>query len=87
MREIDATITSQGQVTIPAEVRQHLGLKKHGKVTFIIEEGEVRLIPTKYTLESVRGAVPGIPGMSLDFDREIEEAMGDEMDRKLGRQS
>lgn len=85
MRSIEATITSQGQVTIPAEVRRILGVSKHDKVTFIIEGDGVRLIPTRFTFESAFGSIPAIPGMSADFDEEIEAAMSDEVDRKLRR--
>ena len=87
MRAVEATVTSQGQVTIPADVRRHLGLTKGTKVTFVIEGEAVRLVPSRYTLETARGAVAPIPGMSTDFDREIEEAMADEADRRLGRAS
>ncbi len=85
MRVVEATITSQGQVTVPAEVRRHLGLAKRGKVTFVIEKDAVRLVPSRYTVETVRGAVAAIPGTSADFDREIEEAMEDEADRVVNR--
>jgi len=85
VRALEATVTSQGQVTIPAEVRRHLGLTKRGKVTFLIDDEGVRLVPPRYTFESARGAVPPLPGTSADFDREIEEAMAEEADRKLGR--
>ncbi len=45
MKEIVSTITSKGQVTIPAEVRRHLGLKTRDKISFVIEEegGGLRL--------------------------------------------
>lgn len=58
MREIVSTITSKGQVTIPAEVRRHLGLKKNDKVSFIIEAaGDVRLAVPRYPdVASLRGA-------------------------------
>lgn len=85
MRSREATVTGQGQITIPAEVRRHLGLRKGAKVSFLIEEEGVRLVPARYTFETARGAVPAIPGMSADFDREIEEAMEDEADRIMGR--
>ena len=85
MRAVDATVTSQGQVTIPVEVRRHLGLTKGTRVTFVIDEDGVRLVPARFTLETALGAVPAIPGMSADFDREIEEAMEDEADRVVGR--
>jgi antitoxin PrlF len=89
MRTIDATVTSQGQVTIPAEVRRKLGLTKREKVTFVIEEDRVELIPARFTLESVFGSVEPLPNQSADFDREIEEAMEDHADevvRKSRRQ-
>jgi AbrB family looped-hinge helix DNA binding protein len=58
MKEIISTITSKGQVTIPAEVRKHLGLKTKDKVVFLVEEeGAVRLLPPRYPdLGSLRGA-------------------------------
>ncbi|HEV2108721.1 MAG TPA: AbrB/MazE/SpoVT family DNA-binding domain-containing protein [Thermomicrobiales bacterium] len=74
MRSIDATVTSQGQVTIPAEVRLRLGLKPREKVTFLLDHDAVRLVPARYTLETAFGAVNPIPGMSADFDDEIEDA-------------
>jgi antitoxin PrlF len=63
MKEIPATITSKGQVTIPAEVRRHLGLKERDKIAFVIEpEGEVRLkvpeFPTIGSLAGIAGTLP-----------------------------
>jgi len=57
-REIVSTVTSKGQVTIPAVVRKHLRLPPRGKVVFVIEDGgAVRLsVPHYPDLESVRGA-------------------------------
>lgn len=62
-KEIIATITSKGQVTIPAEVRRHLGIKTHDKITFIIDtEGEVRLSTPRYAdVASLRGAAGSLP--------------------------
>jgi AbrB family looped-hinge helix DNA binding protein len=83
VRTIDAKITSQGQVTIPVEVRRHLGLEKGKRVSFVIAEDGVRLEPARFSsIEDVFGSVPAIPGMSEDFDDEIEEAIADELDRK-----
>lgn len=58
MREVLATITSKGQVTIPAEVRRHLGVKTKDKIAFVLEaSGTVRLRLPRYTsVASVRGA-------------------------------
>jgi AbrB family looped-hinge helix DNA binding protein len=86
MRAIDASVSSQGQVTIPAEVRRKLGLAKRAKVTFLIADDRVELLPPRFTLESVFGSVDPLPNQSVDFDREIEDAMEDHADevvRKL----
>jgi AbrB family looped-hinge helix DNA binding protein len=58
MREFISTITSKGQVTIPAEVRNYLGLKTNGKIAFVIdEEGTVKLrVPRYPDIASLRGA-------------------------------
>src|SRR5947208_15180430 len=58
MKEIISTITSKGRVTIPAEVRNYLGLKTNDKVAFVIDsEGTVQLrVPRYPTIASLRGA-------------------------------
>ena len=41
-----STITSKGRVTLPAEIRRHLGVATGNRVIFILEDGgEVRLKP------------------------------------------
>lgn len=57
MKEILSSVTQRGQVTIPAEVRRLLGTKSGDKVAFQIEDGQVRLTPAKFTLESAYGSV------------------------------
>ena len=58
MHEIVSTITSKGQVTIPAEVRRHLGVGTRDRIAFIIEpDGTVRLRAPRYpNVASLRGA-------------------------------
>jgi bifunctional DNA-binding transcriptional regulator/antitoxin component of YhaV-PrlF toxin-antitoxin module len=85
MRRLEATITSQGQVTVPVEVRRALGVEKREKVVFVIGTDGIRLERLPFTLETAFGAVPAIPGVSPDFDREIEEAMEDHADRVVER--
>lgn len=72
MKEIRSTITSKGQVTIPAEVRRHLGLKQGDKVTFVLDSsGRVELKAPKYpTIASLAGAAG-----TLDEPRDIEEML------------
>jgi len=57
MKEIVTTLTKKGQVTIPVEIRHLLGLKAKDKVAFRIDNGNVRLAPVKYTLETLYGVL------------------------------
>ncbi len=64
MNEIWMTVTSKGQVTLPAEVRRHLKLKKGQKIALVLEpEGTVRLrLPRYPTVASLLSA----PAKKLD---------------------
>ena len=44
---VRATITSKGQVTIPQEVRQRLGLKQGDQVAFVVENGMTVIKPAR----------------------------------------
>ncbi len=55
MREVLSTVTSKGQVTIPAEVRKTLGLRTGDKVAFSIEESQVRLRRTGSVVAATAG--------------------------------
>lgn len=63
MNEFIASITSEGQVTIPLEIREYLGIKLHDKIAFVIEQdGIVRLrVPSYPTIASLRGAAGSLP--------------------------
>jgi len=51
------TVTTKGQVTIPAEVRRLLEVKPGDQVVFRVKEGSVELEPVSVTLEDAFGAV------------------------------
>jgi antitoxin PrlF len=81
MRELPSTITSKGQVTIPAEVRKHLGLKQGDKISFVIEdEGRVELkVPSYPTIASLVGAA-GTLKQPLSMEQMLEIAREDELE-------
>jgi len=60
MKEIVASITQRGQVTIPVEVQRILGARPRGKIAFRIEGNVVRLAPVRFTIETVYGSVEPI---------------------------
>lgn len=83
MKEIISTITSKGQVTIPREVRHHLGLQKGDKLSFVLEDdGSVAVhVPTYPTVAALAGAAGSLPeSKSWREMREIarEDAVEDE---------
>jgi len=57
VQEYVTSVTQRGQVTIPAEVRRLLGVKPRSKVTFRVDDDEVSLVASEYTLESAYGSV------------------------------
>lgn len=87
MQEIISTITSKGQVTIPAEVRRHLGVGEHGKIVFVIDDdGEVRLSVLEFpTIDSLRG-VPGSLARPLSW-REMKEIAHEDHVEEIARSS
>ncbi len=60
MEQFTTTVTQRGQVTLPARVRRILGVKPREKVTFEIDGDNVRIVPARFTVESVRGSVPAL---------------------------
>ena len=79
MKEILSTITSRGQITIPAEVRKLLGTKNGDKIAFEIEDGQVRLRAARFTLKSAFGSVTP-KHRPEDFDAMIDDAMEEQAD-------
>lgn len=84
MREIVSTITSKGQVTIPVEIRRHLGIATNDKVAFVLEDGgEVRLKPPAYRrLADLRGAA-GTLKTPLTWEQIHEIARDDHLAEKF----
>jgi AbrB family looped-hinge helix DNA binding protein len=88
MKPFQATISSKGQVTIPADIRLHLGVSAGDRIWFIVtDEGTVEVRAGCFTLEEVIGSIEALPGESGDLDREIREATEEAMARKMRRWS
>ena len=81
-REYLVSITSKGQMTVPASVRQYLKLNKHRKVAVAIEpSGTVTLkIPQFSTLESMGGSVK--PLARPVSKKEIEDIITNDIARE-----
>lgn len=56
-----STLSSKGQITLPIEVRERLGLKQGDRVEFIFEEGRTFVRPAQPAgnpFEAYLGALP-----------------------------
>jgi AbrB family looped-hinge helix DNA binding protein len=67
-------ISSKGQVVIPAELREQLGLAKGTSATWSEEKGRLVLTPmTKRRLKEIRGFLKPGPGEASAFEGLFEE--------------
>jgi AbrB family looped-hinge helix DNA binding protein len=72
-----ATMTSKGQITIPKEVRETLGLQAGHRMSFEVrEDGVVEMHPETVDLMSLCGIIkPSVRGVTLeDMDEAIRSA-------------
>ena len=80
MKEQLSSVSPKGQITIPAEIRQLLGVKPKDKVAFRVEGGEVKIAPARSPLEESYRAVPALAkAVSLE---EMEELVAEEAARQ-----
>jgi len=52
-----STLTSKGQITLPKEIRHHLGLESGDRVNFEIRDGAVVVEAETIDLRTLRGIV------------------------------
>jgi antitoxin PrlF len=76
-----ATVTSKGQVTLPAGIRERLGLKAGDRLDFhLTDSGELSVVATKR--RSILESRNNLPRLTLGrplTQRDIDDAIGDEM--------
>lgn len=54
-----ASMTSKGQITVPAEARRRLGLRAGSKVDCVINDREhLEMIPVSDSVRALKGSVP-----------------------------
>ena len=69
-------VTRKGQVTIPAPIREALGIKQGDSVTFQVENDAVKLKPAHSTLAEGYQSIPALKQPLSE--REIEEIVRDD---------
>ncbi len=70
------TMTSKGQTTVPAEVRDILQLKPGDKIRYVVRNGEIIMKAKNKRAIDLAGILhrPGMSAMTLD---EMDEAIGE----------
>jgi AbrB family looped-hinge helix DNA binding protein len=77
-------ITSKGQVTIPIEIRERLGLLPDTEVDFVVDGNAVRIVKAKQARKETRGqrivrrAWGSAPGRGLSTDEIMALTRGEE---------
>jgi antitoxin PrlF len=86
-----ATLTSKGQVTIPKEVRERLGLEQGDQLMFRFDEGG--RLTVEPVSPSILGDLPGLlrhragprPVPVEEMDEAVRKAAGRRFRREVGR--
>lgn len=74
MATYQTVISSKGQVVVPAELREQLGLKKGTRATWTEERGRLILVPiTERILDEIQGSLKPGPGQASVFEASLEE--------------
>jgi AbrB family looped-hinge helix DNA binding protein len=69
-----ATVTSKGQITIPATVRTSLGIETGSRIEFVeMENGQFMIVPIVSPIQSLKGMLskPASPVSIEDMNRAI----------------
>ncbi len=86
MATYQTTVSSKGQVIIPAELRNRLGLKKGVRAVWREDKGQLVLTTIDRILDAVQGSLKPLPGQPSMFEELFKErARERERERKKSR--
>ena len=80
------TVTSKGQLTLPARIRASLGIRKGTRLQVKVEDGEILLTPVRRLSEqqglakralAKGGALAELRTLRQSWDREFERRVGE----------
>jgi AbrB family looped-hinge helix DNA binding protein len=73
MATYQTVISSKGQVVIPAELRERLGLQKGARAMWGEEKGRLVLTPIERVLDDIQGFLEPAPGKPSMFEEILKE--------------
>jgi AbrB family looped-hinge helix DNA binding protein len=79
-------ITRKGQITLPAEMRKVLDLKRGDRVVISLEAEGLRVRPTKGVVEATAGALESDqpPLTERELREEFEKGVAEEVIQRMG---
>ncbi len=87
VRHGSSKLTRKGQVTIPAGIRQALGLEEGHQLVFRLQDDEIRVIPALTIVRRTAGAVKteGPPLTAEELREVAEEAIAADVMERMER--
>ena len=64
---LQSIMTSRGQITIPAEIRDRLGLISGNKLEFLVRDDQIIMLPINKSIRKLKGILPK-PDITLSCD-------------------
>jgi antitoxin PrlF len=74
--KMESTLTVKGQTTIPREVREYLGINPGDRLGYVLENGEVKLVPRNKRLVDLLGFL-GPPPAGAKTIEEIKDGIAE----------
>ena len=69
------TVTSKGQIVIPASVRKKLNIQKGKKLVVSVEDNKIILEPVDELIKRGQGLLPGKKALKLLLEERKKEAL------------
>ena len=71
MDSVLITVSTKGQLVIPAQMREELGIEAGDRIALTMEDGAILLRPvTEQLVEETRGIFAGGPSMADELQKE-----------------
>ena len=78
------SVGPKGQVTIPLEMRQRLGIKPKDKVEFALDDGQIKVSPARSRLSEIYRSVPPLDRPLTD--QQMSDVAWDEHAQHVARE-
>lgn len=79
---LSSSVTTKGQVTIPVELRNKLGIKPGDRVSFVEAEGKVEILRQENRITAAFGVLKARKGVSL---KQMEATIAGKSKQRAGR--